>query len=1110
MSNTLKKLTWNIQKSNIQNTSVEQKRFIQSKKNKVLLVATAGSGKCIVNSLVSTRYGLQYIKDFEKYTQDTKCIYDIPTFDIETGELKKKQTSNWFCLGKQPTIKVTTKNGYTIEGTYEHPILILNTSGDLEFRRLDSIKKQDVVAISKIGFFSKEDKCSIKEARLLGYLIADGYLPNKGNSISFSNSVQSVITDYMNCIESINSKLVSKVIHYKSKKSKTVDHTVTDGNFKDYLKSLGLKFEKANKKSIPWTVLQSSKKVIKSFLQSYIDCEGYASNNSIEFITASKQLSIELQTLFLQFGIRVSRLLKWNSKYKRNYYRLTIYGNSLEIFLKEIGFRTNVRYNNKIKKIIDSRNRNTNVDVIPNIYKKLIYFKDTYFLGKSFYNGHTQALHGIGAFSDYLQNNRNPSFVKVKDILKYVPKNDKNYYKLQNYCNNFFFDFIADIKYKNNTVYDFTVPTTHCFVSNGFINHNTRSLTSRVINLINNKDVDPSRILLITFTIKAGEEMQTRISNKIGDEISRYITCGTFHSFAVKMLRRFTPHGIPKNFSILDSSDAFDTWNKCAELGNCTIQHTKKLFGVYSMMRNKMMSMADIVDEKWPDLKVKQRYVLLNSFKKNIEIYTKYKKKYFMYDFDDLLEIVENLLRDDKNFRKRVAELFDYILIDEIQDCNAQQLNIIKYISTERPEISIYGVGDPTQSIYKFRGADHHLMESFPEEFGASVLSLVTNYRSTQQILDVANAVGNNFTSVRWKNKMIGTYDGEKPYYVRTQDEEIQAEFVAEHISKWIKNKVPGNEIAVLYRSNNFSIPIEMALAKKGVLFEKRGGQSLLEMAHIKDILSFFKAAYYASDVIAWTRMFSLHKGIGTKTAQKMYNSVFKSDNGIGYLKTCDPVFQDIGQVLQKLLKYNKDVDKANEIVYNYVEPILSTKYGESWKKRSDSIRVFFNLTSKMSSVKKMLTDIALNTSNQAQDNKQSRKQGGRVILSTVHSFKGLEVNNVFIINCNDGKFPSNWFMYDGKVPFDLKNNPPDPDKLDEERRLFYVACTRARHNLIIVSPMSGQEYTDYMMNLHNDDHSTESIFIKEIEVNKLCNVVMPNKTKTTNKVLKQIYDEFE
>lgn len=604
----------------------------------------------------------------------------------------------------------------------------------------------------------------------------------------------------------------------------------------------------------------------------------------------------------------------------------------------------------------------------------------------------------------------------------------------------------------------------------------TLAIINRVIYLINN-DVDPEKILLITFTVKAGEEMRNRINNKLSD-ISRFITCGTFHSFAVKMLRRYIPHGI-KNFSILDASDALEIWLKV-----CNTTHAKTLFSLYSMMRNKMVSASSIINEKLDSSFIKP-------FKKAIKDYTNYKKKYVMYDFDDLLEIFYYYLTTDSIFRKKVS-LYEHILIDELQDCNLQQLNIIKSLQKDK-HISIYGVGDPSQSIYKFRGADHHLMESFPEMFNAVVLPLTTNYRSTYQILNLANAIGSNFTSVRWKHKMSGTYNGEKPYYIRVKDEHAQTNLVVNYINKFLKKDLP-QEIAVLYRSNSSSLPIELALTKNNIPFEKRGGQSLFEMSHIKDILAFFKAAYYASDVLAWNRILLLHKGIGPKMAQKLYTKAFNNK----------PTITELDKILNTLKRLNKNPKKAVRLLYSYAEPILIEKYGKSWDKRQSSIKVFLDTISRSFSIKKMLTDISFSN---------VQKDQNKVILSTVHSFKGLEVNNVFIINCNEGKFPSDWFMYDGNIPKNKIKYPPDIDKLDEERRLFYVACTRARHNLIIISPMSDREYNDYVnTNVIKIENSTESTFISEIDIDSLANVLMPIKeSETTNdRVLKQIYRDFE
>lgn len=670
----------------------------------------------------------------------------------------------------------------------------------------------------------------------------------------------------------------------------------------------------------------------------------------------------------------------------------------------------------------------------------------------------------------------------------------------------------------------------------------TSLLTDRVIHLVTERDVDPQRILLLTFTVKAAEEMRERVAKKLGEDLADFIECGTFHSWAHRILRRYHKMlDLHKDFSILDSSDSLEVWVKCANAvygqgsKRGPLTGINNLYGIYSVSRNKEIPIEEVVQEKYLTTTDKgQLRLLSNKTRKIAKEYAAYKKKHSMLDFDDFLQVIQIHLGDNQDFRKEVSSKYDYILVDEVQDCNGPQIDILKkliqgsteaaqdakYKNIKKPS-SLFACGDEAQSIYGFRGADFKNMLKFPEVFKANVSMLVTNYRSTQEILDLANAIGRNFTEARWEKQMKGTYHGTKPYYVRLKDETAQAEFVANTIEHMVRvSKFPGREIAVLFRSNSMSSPVEMALNAKGLHFNKKSGISIFEMSHIKDILAFLKACYYHDDILSWTRMLELLPKVGVHSAEKIYTQVAHSDNPYALLcKNKHDVKADtseLGDLLREVVRSNKNPVSAVDSIVSFLKPVHEKKFGDKYDEKKSSINALAMYAKGCKSIRKMLVDLTLNAGDTESKNDKieeqiERHQGGRITLASCHAMKGLEFNNVFIINCIDGKFPSDWFMFEGNIPKETSCVKVDPEKLDSERRLFYVACTRARHNLILTNYMSQAEFDCYRNSgFIKDEYDTESRFLSEIENLEDLVTVKMHKVSNTNKRLNSINSEYE
>lgn len=1101
----------------------EQRAVVEDRSPALLAVSAAGSGKCIANSLVSTKYGLIYIDKFQKYADaENKCVIPITTYD-ERGNFRKIKTSHWFNMGLQEVKVVTTDSGYEIKGTPEHPVLILNEDGDLEFKQCKDIVSGDVVAISKVGIFSEKDRMSEAEARLAGLLVAKGYINNYEDTINFSSDSQSIVNKFYSLIADINNTLsVHRIIDFNGEKSD--EFQVRDASLSKRMESIGINLENPQE-HIPYTVFISSIKIVRAFLQSYLDCVAEVTPNEIVFIVPDKVMSIELQTLFLQLGIRVQREVKPMANHI-NWFKMSIKGQSAKRFYTEMGFNANTANNNKLKKHLG--NIASKRSIIPNLSKRIEKLKVEC---------------PEPNLVRYIDNIKYLNSLTFKDMLTFVPKKyhgNPNFLVLHNYSNNFFFEEVKTISRDKDIVYDFTVPKLHSFIANGFINHNTKVLVERTISIIKEGHVDPSRIALITFTVKAAEEMRTRIAKALGDkQIASMITCGTFHSWCHRLMRRnYDVFGLHKNFTLWDNEDSLSAWRGCFTLLNLPIKRCKTFYNIYSSMRNLDISAIEAFKRRFSDeFDINDERTLL-AFDGVVRKYERLKKEFSTVDFDDLLIMVERELRCNKDFRRRVSSKYKHVLIDEVQDSNKTQISMIYNLlrgSKENIEansrifkepLNIFACGDEAQSIYAFRGADYTQMMSFPEKFGAKVNILSTNYRSSQQILDFANAIADNFTTVRWKKQMKGTYDGVKPIFIRLIDEYYQANFIADTIEDMIFNrKFKGKEIAVLYRANSSSREIEFALMQKNIEFIKLGGLEFIEGAHIKDVMSFIRVAICHSDPIGWLRMLMLHQNIGKEKSNQVFTACMDSIKSgrspfsvlVNNTHGVKADFSKLGYLLSKVARMNTRPQEALELVINYYMDFLIRQNRNNerrLKMKKGDLNYLCVIASRMHSLKHMITNFSLkNTKNKDEDNKLvEEKQGGHVTLSSCHSVKGLEYDTVFIIDCNEPKFPNRFLMYNGNPPkcYDIVPEEDPQDKVDEERRLFYVACTRARHNLIISAPMDTLEYDSYIDNKGKieEGYLTQSRFISEIEnIEELATVIMPEIPTNLNHRLHKEYE---
>ena len=435
--------------------------------------------------------------------------------------------------------------------------------------------------------------------------------------------------------------------------------------------------------------------------------------------------------------------------------------------------------------------------------------------------------------------------------------------------------------------------------------------------------------------------------------------------------------------------------------------------------------------------------------------YQDYKEKNFVMDFDDLLIKTRQLLTQHDDIRIKVASKNEFVMVDEFQDTNKLQAELTELFSSVHG--NVMAVGDDAQSIYSFRGADHQNIMDFPDRFdGTKVIKLEENYRSTPQILEVANNLLRQANFKFEKELFSKNEEGELPALVQSSSEHDQSRFLTQMVLQLREQGMELNEMAVLFRNGRDSFDLEVELNRKNIPFVKYGGQKFTEAAHIKDVLAHVRVLVNPMDTIAWNRVLMLLDGIGPKTAQDLFDWIRLAKNPykLDLSDTTSKAYLDQLKVLSKLLielnENDHSVSKVIELIVDYYRNFCKDRY-DDYPKRLKDLEAFVNVSESFTSLPKMLEELALDPINAtAVDTEQKTKEEAPLILSTIHSAKGLEWKHVFIIQCLDGIIPSAYSV-------------EDEDQLDEELRLLYVAATRAKDMLYFSYPVLAQSaYGDY------------------------------------------------
>jgi DNA helicase-2/ATP-dependent DNA helicase PcrA len=572
----------------------------------------------------------------------------------------------------------------------------------------------------------------------------------------------------------------------------------------------------------------------------------------------------------------------------------------------------------------------------------------------------------------------------------------------------------------------------------------TRVIVYRVSYLLEN-NVDPRQILLLTFTRKAAHEMLTRVGQLLKDTRSNKVMGGTFHSFAVYILRKYAGMlNLSNNFTIIDTADSEDTIDLIrTELKfnqkEKKFPKKKRLQKIISGSRNRNLTIRSFVE---------RYYSGLNDYIKDIELiyngYTRYKELSNLFDFDDLMEFLRNALRDKPRFRKRVQEDFSYIMVDEFQDTNLVQKEIVDWLAAKHRNIMV--VGDDAQSIYAFRGANYENILRFPMRFpDCKVVKIEKNYRSNQNILQFTNDIIDH-AMIGYKKKLYSDIEAyNKPIVKRFYDEEEEAAFIVSKVLELREQNVPLNEIAVLNRADWHNRYIQTELNKRGIPYVVVGGFKFNERTHIKDMIAYLRIIMNPHDSVAWHRVLKLLPGIGKVTAGNIVKEIRKTGKIQLEAFMNKKFFVQLRQLRDMLVQAGEEslmVSERLTIIKDYYAPILESRESD-FQPRLLDIDVLIDLAKKYEAIDRFLSDFALEPPSRSLSGDSAplvdQSEENPMTISTVHSAKGLEWNTVIIPHALDGLFPS--------------IRAKDLEEMEEERRLFYVACSRAKEQLYITFP---------------------------------------------------------
>lgn len=605
-----------------------------------------------------------------------------------------------------------------------------------------------------------------------------------------------------------------------------------------------------------------------------------------------------------------------------------------------------------------------------------------------------------------------------------------------------------------------TAEDRHILVLAGAGSGKTRVIISRAAYLLE-KGVRADRILILSFTRKSAREIAERVKAEISIKEKSAITGQTFHSWCLELIKSNPGIFRESSYSLIDEDDSESIFRYTfprKEAAGLPIR-VRDIREVYSYLVNTRKNLSEAIKTKlcrtYPSIQLED-YIrnYASYFQKSIESYVRYKAEHNYMDYDDLLYIVSSTLRKNPKAREYISKRYDHILIDEMQDTNPLQYELL---SSFYDNSHIFAVGDDAQSIYAFRGADFKSIHSFSSNVPESrVYKLRTNYRSYDEILAVSNWLlkksplnyDKELTSAKGKS-------GTKPKLVHTEDGYAEANYIVDRIADDISDQVRDfNDFMIMSRTVMGLRKIESFCIERNIPYRLYGGSSLLESKHIRDVIAPIRVILNVHDEIAWMRFFTLFRGIGEKSALrfiKVTKEAANAENAIEMLRN-SKVPSAITDILSAINKNKNDAAKAVKASFESLENRLMEIYQDEWNHRKKDFDVLISLAERTKSLEKFISDFVISP-HMEETIRMPESTDNYVLLSTIHSAKGLERNVCFILDVSPYAFPSERAYADGM------------DAVEEERRCLYVAMTRAKNDLYIMR--SSKSIRAYEINDH-------------------------------------------
>ena len=574
----------------------------------------------------------------------------------------------------------------------------------------------------------------------------------------------------------------------------------------------------------------------------------------------------------------------------------------------------------------------------------------------------------------------------------------------------------------------------------------TKTLIARALFLHRELNIPAEKIALLTFTRKAAKEISERLNMEVAGMGDRMFV-GTFHRFCLDLMRHHSGYFDCAGFKLIDRDDQSAVIRKLRNdlaipenAPEILIPKVDDLCGILSFMNNAMVGVNDYFLRFPCTLDATPRYV-----KEIVSKYQQYKYENKLLDFDDILSMTARNLTDISDFRRLVQNKFDHILVDEMQDTSPIQWAILKPLY---PSVNLFCVGDDAQSIYSFRGADFKNVHNFCDQLPDSItLKLTENYRSSQEILDISNMLLQN-AGVEYKKDLRAHkgYSGHEPELYTFHSDFDEADFVLRSLRSKLRSGVSPSQIMLMFRSATHARIIEHTLRTAGIPYRFIGGMSFLQSSHIKDIISALEAVTSFKYELAWHRFLCLHRKLGEKTSFKYFLAIQNApDHGTGLQMmgyNLAPKYPELGEFLQTLSPNRPPADLLKDIL-DYFEQtkLLEEKY-DNWEDRKKDLQMLCRIAAKYSDTEHFLEAFKLDPDTEVLEHDNDTEN--KITLITVHSAKGSECDHAYIFRVQNGVFPHIKAVSD--------------DEIEEERRVLYVAMTRARKELILTRTVSDSD----------------------------------------------------